>query len=95
MAEVGQLVLDVRRNCPEVDTTNNAIINHFLEMLDQHLLAHIGYEPAELTGAFGPAGQMKEDKRLPFAPKDFKSRFQTALENRLGHFDLQIWTLTK
>ena len=63
MAKVGQLVLNVRRDCLEVDTTNDAINNHFLEVLDQHLFAHIGHEPAELTGALGPAGQMKEDKR--------------------------------
>jgi len=94
-AKVGQLVLDVRRDCLEVDAPNDAIISHFLEMLDQHLLADIGHEPAQLTGAFGAAGQMEEDKRLPLAPEDFKNRFQTASEIRFGHLHLQNRTLTK
>jgi hypothetical protein len=48
----------VRRDFLEVDTTNNTIINHFLEMLDQHLLAHLGHETAELTCALGDAPAM-------------------------------------
>jgi hypothetical protein len=48
-----------------------------------------------LTGAFGPAGQMINDKRLPLAAKDGKNRFKAALEVRLGQLDLRILALTK
>ena len=90
MAKVGQRILDVRRHGLEIDAANDAVIGHFLEMLDQHLFADISHQPAELTGAFGPAGQVIEDQRLLLAPKDGQHRFEAALEIRPRHRDLPI-----
>ena len=95
LAKVGQLVLNLGRHGPEVDPANDAVIHHFLEVLDQHLLAHIGNEPTELTGTLRSAGKVIGDERLPLAAKDFKNRLQAALKILLDHHDLRFLTLTK
>jgi len=45
----------------EINATNDAIIRHFLEMLNKHLFAYIRDQPAELAGALGAIGQVIEN----------------------------------
>jgi hypothetical protein len=80
----------------EINATNDAVLHHFLEMLDKHLLAYIRDQPAELASALGAIGQVIENKWLPLAPKDGQHCLKPTFENRLGHVPLQnLDTYTK
>ena len=58
------------RHCLEIYATDQTVIRQFLEVLNEHLLTHIGHEPAELTSALGAVGEMIDNERFPLAAKD-------------------------
>lgn len=83
--EFGQFIFHVRWNRLEVIAADHTVVRQFFEMLDEHLLADVGHEPAQLSRALRPVDQMIEDERFPFSAKDCEHRFEAATEPFFGH----------
>jgi len=85
VAERRKCVLDARRNFLEIPPLNNAIRLHFLEMLDQHLLA----DPLNRTAQFSEAARLRsqrpQNQHFPFPADHRKRRLQAAAVGLVSH----------
>src|SRR3954451_14409375 len=80
-------IFDLRRDLPEIDSIGDPVRLQFLELLNQHFVADAADRASQFAIAAGPAGEVKQDQRLPFAGKHEQGGVQTAFEGTLPHLD--------
>src|SRR4051812_40579776 len=77
-SELGEGILDARRDLPEVLPRDDPVRLHLAELLAQHLLADALHLTSELAEAAGAGRESPEHDRLPFPADDRQGGLEAA-----------------
>src|SRR3954451_13114600 len=77
-SELGEGILDARRDLPEVLPRDDPVRLHLAGLLDQHLLADAPHQPPQLAETSRGAREAPQHDRLPLAVDDRQGRLRAA-----------------